>query len=50
MSNNKGGNFFKFRNIQIVQRPHSGWQTRQNTQINTQGTAEDQFADIQAAA
>ena len=50
MSNNKGGNFFKFRNIQVVQRPNSGWQTRQNTQINTQGTAEDQFADIQAAA
>ena len=33
-----------------MQRLNSGWQTRQNTQINTQGTAEDQFADIQAAA
>ena len=50
MSNNKGGNFFKFRNVQIVRRPNSARQTRQNTQINTQGTAEAQFAEIQAAA
>ena len=50
MSNNKGGNLFKFRNVQVVRRPNSGQQTQQNTQINTQGTAEDQFADIQAAA
>ena len=50
MSNNKGGNFFKFRNVQIVRRPNSGWQTQQNTQINTQGTMEAQFAEIQAAA
>ena len=50
MSNNKGGNSFKFRNIQVVRRPNSGRQTQQNTQINMQETAEDQFADIQAAA
>ena len=50
MSNNKGGNFFKFRNVQIVRRPNSGRNTQQNTQINTQGSAEAQFADIQAAA
>ena len=50
MSNNKGSNFFKFRNVQVVQRPNSGRQTRQNTQISAQGTAEDQFANIQDAA
>ena len=31
-------------------RPNSGRQTHQNTQITTQGTAEEQFADITAAA
>ena len=30
--------------------PRQGRQTRQNTQINTQGTAEDQFANIAAVA
>ena len=33
-----------------MRRPNSGRQTRQNTQITTQGTAEDQFANIAAAA
>ena len=50
MSNNKSGNFFKFKNVQIVHRPNSGQQTRQNTQIGTQDTAEEQFANIAAAA
>ena len=50
MSNNKNAKFFKFKNVQIVQRPNSWRQTRQNTQITTQGTAEDQFANIAAAA
>ena len=50
MSNNKGTNFFKFRNVQVVWRPNSGQSTRQNTEINVQGTSEDQFEAIQAAA
>ena len=50
MSNNKGGNFFKFRNVQVVRRPNLGQQTWQNTQINSQGTAEQQFKNIQATA
>ena len=51
MSNNKNSrNFFKFKNVQLVCRPNSGRQTRQNTQITMQGTAEEKFADIAAAA
>ena len=51
MSNNKNsGNFFKFKNVQLVRRPNSGRQTRQNTQITMQGTAEERFAEIAAAA
>ena len=51
MSNNKNsGNFFKFKNVQLVCRPNSGRQTRQNTQITTKGMAEEQFAEIAAAA
>ena len=51
MSNNKNsGNFFKFKNVQLVRRPNSGRQTRQNTDIRTQGTAEEQFVGIAAAA
>ena len=51
MSNNKNsGNFFKFKNVQLVHRPNSGRQTRQNTQITSQGTAKEQFADIAATA
>ena len=49
-NNNNSGNFFKFKNIQLVRRPNSGRQTRQNTQITMQGMAEEQFAEIAAAA
>ena len=49
-NNNNSGNFFKFKNVQLVHRPNSGRQTRQNTQITMQGTAEEQFAEIAAAA
>ena len=49
-NNNTSGNFFKFKNVQLVRRPNSGRQTRQNTEIRTQGTAEEQFAGIAAAA
>ena len=43
MSTSKG--FFKFQNVKIVQRP-----THQNMQLTVQGTAEEQFQDIVAAA
>ena len=49
-NNNNSGNFFKFKNVQLVRRPNSGGQTRQNTEIRMQGTAEEQFAGIAAAA
>ena len=49
-NNNNSGNFFKFKNVQLVHRPNSGRQNRQNTDIRTQGTAEEQFAGIAAAA
>ena len=49
MSNNKSGNFFKFKNVQVVHRLNLGRQTWQNTQITTQGTVEEQFAEIAAA-
>ena len=39
-----------FKNVQLVRRPNSARQTRQNTNIRTQGTAEEQFAGIAAAA
>ena len=50
MSNNRNSGFFKFKNVQVVRRPNSGRQTRQNTQISTQGTTEEQFAEIADAA
>ena len=51
MSNNKPSSFFKFQNVQVVRRPNTVRQTRQNTQIQTnQGSAEEQFAAITAAA
>ena len=51
MSNNTNSrNFFKFKKVQLVRRPNSGRQTRQNTEIRMQGTAEEQFAGIAAAA
>ena len=49
-SNKNSGNFFKFKNVQLVRRPNSGRQTRQNTDIRTQGKAEEKFAGIAAAA
>ena len=51
MSNNhNSGNFFKFKNIQLVRRQNSARQTQQNTDIRMQGRAEEQFAGIAAAA
>ena len=49
-NNNNSGNFFKFKNVQLVRRPNSGRQTQQNRNIRSQGTAEEQFAGISAAA
>ena len=49
-NNNNSRNFFKFKNVQLVLRPNSERQTRQNTEIRMQGTAEEQFAGIAAAA
>ena len=49
-NNNNSGNFFKFKNVQLVRRPNSARQSRQNTYIRMQGTAEEQFAGIAAAA
>ena len=49
-NNNNSGNFFKFKNVQLVLRPNSGRQTQQNTEIRMQGTAKEQFAGIAAAA
>ena len=49
-NNNNSGNFIKFKNVQLVRRPNSARQTRQNTDIRTQGTVEEQFAGIAAAA
>ena len=48
--NNNSGNFFKFKNLQLVRRQNAARQTRQNTDIISQGTAEEQFAEIAAAA
>ena len=49
-NNNDSGKFFKFKNLQLVCRQNPARQTRQNTDIRTQGTAEEQFAAIAAAA
>ena len=49
-NNNNSRNFFKFKNVQLVRRPNSGRQTQQNTDIRMQGTAEEQFVGIAAAA
>ena len=49
-NNNNSRNFFKFKNVQLVRRPNSARQTRQNTDIRMEGTAEEQFAGIAAAA
>ena len=49
-NNNDSGKFFKFKNLQLVSRQNLARQTRQNTDIRMQGTAEEQFAAIAAAA
>ena len=49
-NNNDSGKFFKFKNLQLVHRKNLTRQTRQNTDIRMQGTAEEQFAAIAAAA
>ena len=49
-NNNNSRKFFKFKNLQLVRRQNSARQTRQNTDIRMQGTAEEQFAAITAAA
>ena len=49
-NNNDSGKFFKFKNLQLVCRQNPARQTRQNTDIRMQGTAEEQFAAIAAAA
>ena len=48
-NNNDSGKFFKFKNLQLVRRQNPTRQTRQNTDIRTQGTAEEQFAAIATA-
>ena len=49
-NNNDSGKFFKFKNLQLVRKQNPARQTRQNTDLKTQGTAEEQFAAITAAA
>ena len=48
--NNDSGKFFKFKNLQLVHKPNTVRQTRQNTDLRTHGTAEEQFAAITATA
>ena len=48
--NNDSRKFFKFKNLQLVRKQNTTRQTRQNTDLRTQGTAEEQFAAITAAA
>ena len=48
--NNDSGKFFKFKNLQLVRKQNTTRQTRQNTDLRTQGTAEEQFAAIAATA
>ena len=48
--NNDSGKFCKFKNLQLVRRQNTARQTRQNTDIRMQGTAEEQFAAIAATA
>ena len=48
--NNDSGKFFKFKNLQLVRKPNTVRQTRQNTDLRMQGTAEEQFAAITATA
>ena len=48
--NNDSGKFFKFKNLQLVRKQNIARQTRQNTDLRMQGTAEEQFAAITATA
>ena len=48
--NNDSGKFFKFKNLKLVCKQNTTRQTRQNTDLQTQGTAEEQFAAITATA
>ena len=48
--NNDSGKFFKFKNLQLVRKQNTTRQTRQNTDLRMQGTAEEQFAAITATA
>ena len=48
--NNDSGKFFKFNNLQLVRKQNTARQTRQNTDLRMQGTAEEQFAAITATA
>ena len=48
--NNNSGKFFKFKNLQLVRKQNTVRQTRQNTDLRTHGTAEEQFAAITATA
>ena len=49
-NNNDSGKFFKFKNLQLVRKQNPARQTRQNTDLRMQGTAEEQFAAITATA
>ena len=49
-NNNDSGKFFKFKNLQLVRKQNPARQSRQNTDLRMQGTAEEQFAAITAAA
>ena len=48
--NNDSGKFFKIKHLQLVRKQNTARQTRQNTDLRTQGTAEEQFAAITATA
>ena len=48
--NNDSRKFFKFKNLQLVRKQNTVRQTRQNTDLRTHGTAEEQFAAITATA
>ena len=48
--NTDSGKFFKLKNLQLVHKQNTARQTRQNTDLRMQGTAEEQFAAIAATA
>ena len=48
--NNDSRKFFKFKNLQLVRKPNTVRQSRQNTDLSTHGSAEEQFAAITATA